>query len=87
MKTLLDNPKFETARNHFADACKFSRLHSDFAAAQLRVFGSHGPAISGCVREHFPEDRKNTLRASLRGLSRLATVRASMGHNRRLPQS
>jgi hypothetical protein len=62
MSNLLNDPKFEDAANHFADACKFSRLHRDFAAAQLKVFGDHGPVISGCVRDHFPTDRKDTLR-------------------------
>jgi hypothetical protein len=69
MRNLLANPKFEAARDHFADACKFSRLHSEFAQAQLRVFGDHGPAISGCVRDHFPADRKETLRELARKVS------------------
>lgn len=59
---MLDNPKFEEAALHFADACKYSRQHAHFAAAQLKVFGDQGPAISGCVRDHFPTDRKDTLR-------------------------
>jgi hypothetical protein len=60
--SLLDNPKFEEARDHFADACHYSRRHAEFAAAQLKVFGDHGAPISGCVRDHFPADRKETLR-------------------------
>jgi hypothetical protein len=62
MTSLLDNPNFEEAALHFADACRYSREHAFFAAAQLKVFGDHGPAISGCVRDHFPADRKETLR-------------------------
>jgi hypothetical protein len=62
MRNLLSDPKFADAIDHFADACRYSRDHAFFAAAQLKVFGDHGAPISGCVRDHFPTDRKDTLR-------------------------
>lgn len=82
VKTLLDDPKFEEAALHFADACMYSRRHSEFAQAQLRVFGDHGNQISGCVRAHFPEDRKETLRY----LARLCAIASDRAWKARPPR-
>lgn len=58
----LDDPKFKTVVHHYAMACCCSREHSALAATACEKYGDHGPLISGCVREHFPEDVKNLLR-------------------------
>lgn len=79
MKNLLTDPRFESARDHFVDACRFSRMHSEYAQIQLRVFGDHGAPISGCVREHFPADRKD----NLRGLARLVSEASDRAWNAR----
>ncbi len=65
----LYQPRFSTVVAHFEDACRASRRHEEFAAAQLRVFGDHGPDISAVVRDHFPEDRKAVLRDLARKVS------------------
>jgi hypothetical protein len=72
----LYRPCFATVVAHFADACRASRRHNEYAAAQLRVFGDHGPDISGCVRDHFPEDRKDVLR----NLARAVTEASDRAH-------
>ena len=72
----LYQPRFATVVAHFEDACRASRLHSEYAAAQLRVFGDHGSQISGCVRDHFPDDRK----AVLRDLARKVGVASDRAH-------
>lgn len=69
MRTLIDNPKFETARAYFEAACAASRRHSAKAAEAFNLYGDHGPQISGCVRDHFPEDVKNILRIQARLVS------------------
>jgi hypothetical protein len=58
----LDNPKFEASQIMFEAACAASRKHSEIAAAALAQYGDHGAQISGCVRDHFPEDVKRDLR-------------------------
>lgn len=68
--------RFATVVAHFEDACRASRRHSEFAASQLKVFGDHGSPISGCVRDHFPEDRKETLRT----LARTVTEASDRAH-------
>ena len=74
----LYQPRFASVVAHFEDACRASRRHSEFAASQLRVFGDHGAPISGCVRDHFPEDRKDTLRT----LARQVTEASDRAHAR-----
>ncbi len=46
----------------FALACKFSREWDSALDDALRVYGDHGPFISGCGRDHFPESVKDSLR-------------------------
>lgn len=70
----LTDPKLETARRLFADACRTSRLHSAFAEAGFAAHGDHGALISGCVREHFPEELKNTLRQLARATTELSDL-------------
>lgn len=68
---LLARPALATVALKFRSACSASRLHSEHAAFCLKLYGDHGPLISGCVREHFPEDEKQFLR----DLSRLVTTK------------
>jgi len=60
--TKLNNPKFRSVQVCFEAACKASRDHSALAAEAFAKYGDHGAQISGCVRDHFPEDVKNALR-------------------------
>lgn len=47
----------------FAKACAASRAHMAGALAALAEHGGHGPLVSGCVRSHFPESVKDSLRS------------------------
>lgn len=64
------NPKLADAQAMFESACAASRKHSDVAQAALKEYGDHGPLISGCVRDHFPEEIKNELRELARSVNR-----------------
>lgn len=66
----LDNPKFAEAQRQFEAACMSSRMHSELAAKALAIYGDHGPLISGCIRDHFPEDTKANLRFWARSVSK-----------------
>lgn len=87
-RELLSFPRFARVKERFEAQCTASREHSALAGMALREYGAHGPQISGCVREHFPENVKTRLR-ELAGLAssrdayearprgvRLATIRA-----------
>jgi hypothetical protein len=52
----------KAAAEYFAKACNYSRIHEALGAALLTRHGDHGPQISGCIREHFPKDKKDALR-------------------------
>lgn len=59
---LLDRPTLQLSAKLFADACRCSREHDELARKALERYGDHGPDISGCVRDHFPEAVKAELR-------------------------
>ena len=61
-RALLTRPELAPAAEYFAKACAASRDHSALAAKALGEHGDHGPLISGCVRDHFPETVKDELR-------------------------
>ena len=63
---LMYGSQFADAREHFRRACFASKLHITSAEQALALYGDHGPQISGCVRDHFPEDVKDHLRALAR---------------------
>lgn len=69
---VLNRSDLKQARTLFEHACSASRLHSKLAAHALKQFGDHGPAIAGCVRDHFPPDCKETLRAMARDVTRFS---------------
>ena len=60
---LMGGSRFEEARKHFRRACTASKLHRACTLSALERYGDHGPQISGCMRDHFPEDVKDRLRA------------------------
>lgn len=60
---LLARPDLQRAAELFAHACDISRYYVRAAAYALKTYGAHGPDVSGCVRDHFPEGAKNHLRA------------------------
>ncbi len=62
MMDILSNPRHARVVAFYTMACAFSRAHDDLAATALQEYGNHGPRISGCVRGHFPERIKETLR-------------------------
>jgi hypothetical protein len=68
MTRLSDRHDLMPAASYFIEACRASRAHSRFAESALRFYGSHGPSVSGCVRDHFPD----TVKAVLRNLARNA---------------
>ena len=70
MRDLLTDETLAAARDEFAAACMFSRDHSASARLALNIYGDHGALISGCVREHFPDDIKNGLRFKARAVTR-----------------
>lgn len=61
-RNILDRADLQLSARCFADACRVSREHTELARAAMLKYGDHGPDISGCVREHFPENVKNELR-------------------------
>jgi hypothetical protein len=61
-RNILARRDLDLAARCFADACRVSREHTDLARAAMLKYGDHGPNISGCVREHFPEAVKAELR-------------------------
>ncbi|MBZ9706087.1 hypothetical protein LB543_05055 [Mesorhizobium sp. ESP7-2] len=71
---LLNDPRFIGSKAFFELACAASRAHSALAAESLAAFGDHGAQISGCVRDHFPENVKNELRYWAREVSRLSDL-------------
>lgn len=72
----LTDPKFAAVIAHFERACRASRLHSSGAARAFANYGDHGPLISGCLREHFPDAVKDQLRT----LARLVTTESDAAY-------
>lgn len=72
MTNLLHRADLRKAAELFSEACRQSRLHSEHAQKSLAEYGGHGADISGCVRDHFPEVTKNTLRSYARNVSILS---------------
>lgn len=89
-RALLARADLAASARAFAFACLASRQHDASAALAFKQYGDHGPAISGCVRDHFPDPVKDQLRELARRVSlhsdiayaarprgvRFATVRA-----------
>lgn len=68
-KDILERADLASAGAQFVVACAASREHDRLAAEALEKFGAHGPQISGCVRDHFPSDVKDKLRALARDVT------------------
>jgi hypothetical protein len=66
---LIDQAKFARAVEHFRLAVESSKQHSALAASALKKYGSHGPDISGVVRDHFPANVKTDLRLLARNVT------------------
>lgn len=65
------NPETKTALEHIAyvmlrSAHSRFRQHARDIRAAFLIYGDHGPVVSGCVRSHFPEAIKDTLRKRFR---------------------
>jgi hypothetical protein len=76
---ILERADLVAAQSQFAFACLASRLHSQLAELGFRDYGEHGAQISGCVREHFPEELKDNLRE----LARKVTQYSDKGYSLR----
>ena len=74
MIALIGNPKFHLSQTYFELACQSSRTHDLEAREALAKYGDHGPQISGCVREHFPDGVKRDLRFWSREVSRFSDL-------------
>lgn len=68
-RALLARPELQRAAELFAKSVAASREHNKVAAAALKKYGEHGPQISGAVRDHFPADVKEKLRALARDVT------------------
>ena len=70
----LNDPRLARAQRLYAEACLASQTHSSIAAEALAEHGDHGPQISGCVRDHFPEATKDELRGWARRVGDLTLL-------------
>ncbi len=68
-KSLLERKDLSLARMWFVCAAAASRQHTLKARIAMAKYGDHGPDISGCVRNHFPENIKNQLRGLAHAVS------------------
>jgi len=75
--------RFDQAREHFRRACACARQHAILARTAMHLYGDHGPVISGCVRDHFPERVKKRLC----DLARSATEHTDAGYAARPPRA
>lgn len=66
MRNLFNDEKLTLARTWFIDACIMSQRYDKMLKHALETFGDHGPEISGCGRDHFPERTKQRLRDTAR---------------------
>lgn len=70
---LYNRPDLSAPRFWLAAACAASRLHATLTRHALHAFGDHGPVVSGCVRDHFPDAVKNELRALAKHVGECST--------------
>lgn len=54
--------RFSTVIHELSQSCVASKEHSTLASNALTMYGDEGSLISGCVREHFPQEIKDALR-------------------------
>ena len=73
---ILSDPKYAQTIKHLENACRFSRQHANVSEKALEVYGNHGPTISGCVRDHFPDYVKE----NLRGLANKVTDESALAY-------
>lgn len=64
-----NRPDLQQAAKCFTLACAYSREWDSVGAQALSMYGDHGSQISGCLRDHFPEATKDTLRTLARQVS------------------
>lgn len=65
-RILEERPVLQAAARRFEAAARASREHDALAERCLQRYGDHGAPVSGCVRDHFPEQEKKKLRALAR---------------------
>ena len=78
-RVLEDRPALQAAARRFEAAAKASRDYDELAERCLQRYGDHGPFVSGCCREHFPEREKQKLRA----LARIVAAENAAGRRAR----
>lgn len=74
MRNVLDRPDLARAADLFAEACAQSRAHAAAANIALKQYGDHGPLVSGCVRDHFPQCTRDYLRSLARNVGILSAA-------------
>lgn len=79
MRTRLNRADLQPAATLFAKACKASRMHARESRRALANYGDKGAAISGCVRDHFPD----SIKEQLRRLARLVTESSDAAYKAR----
>ena len=79
MRDLLTDPRLELPRDLFTVACMFSRQWDRMLSDALATYGDQGPQISGCGRDHFPDEVKNALRQKAQSVS----FNSSLAHDAR----
>jgi hypothetical protein len=86
MRNILTRPDLALPREYLAAACALARAHRELTALALARYGDHGPQVSGCIRDHFPEVTKDELRRLGRAIN--ASVSAAWAAKpSRIPQS
>ena len=65
-RDITERPALQAAARRFEAAARASREHDELAERCLKRFGDHGVFVSGCVRDHFPEQYKKRLTALAR---------------------
>ena len=73
---MMADPRLIDCYEAFYLACHFSRAWDARLKQSLLAYGDHGPFISGCGRDHFPEMTK----ADLRQLAQAVTKFSDMAH-------
>ena len=66
---LLSRPDLAASRAEFEKACAASRAHNAAALDAMMAWGDHGSLISGCVRDHLPNEVKDFLRVLARAVT------------------
>lgn len=71
-RDIINRPDLAPAAALFAAACHQSRAWDSEMHVACKRYGGHGPAVSGCGRDHFPHSLKDSLRTLARDVATLS---------------